>query len=73
VESKTGGGGMMKIILGDLELTAEYIGANAEYIGANYGDCYIIIQVKDDSNERKIRASELLLAIETLKKTCWRP
>ena len=57
---------MMKIILADLELTAEYIGTNNE-------DCYIIIQAKDDSNERKIRASELLLAIEALKKTCWRP
>jgi hypothetical protein len=66
VESKTGGGGIMKIILGDLELTAEYIGGNNE-------DCYIIIQVEDDSNERKIRASELLLAIEALKKSCWRP
>jgi hypothetical protein len=56
---------MMKIILADLELTAEYIGGNDE-------DCYIIIQVEDDSTSRKIRASELLLAIETLKKTCWR-
>jgi hypothetical protein len=56
----------MKIILADLELTAEYIGGNDE-------DCYIIIQVKDDTNVRKIKASELLLAIETLKKTCWRP
>ena len=56
----------MKIILADLELTAEHAGGKDN-------DCYIVIQIKDDPNVRKVKASELVFAVEALNKISWRP
>ncbi len=56
----------MKIVIGDLELSSEYLGSNDK-------DCLIKIQIENSPDIRSVKATELLAAIETLNKTCWRP